>query len=112
MTIIDATNKSLGRIAGEVALHLRGKNSPSFAPNKIPQSIVKVVNLGKISFYENKKEQKIYKRYSGYPGGLKEISFKKLTEKKPQEFFRLAVWGMLPKNKLRKIMMKNLILEN
>lgn len=112
MIIIDATNKSLGRAAGEAALRLRGKNSPSFAPNKIPQNTVKVINLSKISFSGNKKEQKTYKRYSGYPGGLKEISFKKLTEKKPQEFFKLAVWGMLPKNKLRKIMMKNLILED
>ena len=112
MTItFDVKNKSLGRAASETAYLLRGKNSPSFTPNKIPENKVKIINLVQIKFSEKKKEQKTYKRYSGYPGGLKETTAKKIFEEKPEVVFKKAVWGMLPKNKLRKFMIKNLIID-
>lgn len=111
MTTLDVTNKPLGRAASEAAFLLRGKNSPNFAPNKAPKNIIKVANLDKIRFSEKKRKEKKYKRYSGYPGGLKYTSAEKLFAKDRREVFKKAVWGMLPKNKLRRIMMKNLVLE-
>lgn len=108
--ILDVKNKPLGRAASEAAILLRGKNNPDFLPNKLPDHKIKIINLNKIAFSEKKKKQKIYKSYSGYPGGLKEIPLKKVVEKKGmEEIFKIAVYGMLPKNKLRAKMIKNLI---
>lgn len=111
MIILDVKNKSLGRAAGEAAILLRGKDKPDFLPNKLPLHQIKILNFDKISFSEKKKEQKIYKKYSGYPGGLKEIPYKKFTEKDGRKAFVHAVYGMLPKNKLRAKIIKNLIIE-
>ena len=105
---LDVKNKSLGRAAAETAALLRGKNMPNFAPNKAPEHTVKIINLDKIKFSEQKKSQKAYKYYSGYPGGLK---YTPAEKKNLDDIFRKAVWGMLPKNKLRKPMIKNLIIE-
>lgn len=111
MIIIDAKNRALGRVASKAAILLRGKDKPSFTPNKTPGVKVKIISIDKVKLSGNKLEQKTYSRYSGYPGGLKKIPMKKIYENKPEEIFKKAVWGMLPKNKLRKIFMKNLIFE-
>lgn len=112
MYIIDAENKSLGRIATEAAVALRLKKTPRFSPNVAQNLRVKVVNFSKIKIIGKKFEQKKYKRYSGYPGNLKQISAIKIMEKNPKFLLQHAVSGMLPKNKLRKEFLKNLIVEN
>ena len=105
---IDAQNKKLGRLATEVAVILMGKNRPDFVRNAIPDIKLKVLNASKISVTNKKMDQKVYKNYSGYPGGLKERSMKKVVaDKGMRETLRIAVRGMLPKNKLRDQMMKN-----
>jgi large subunit ribosomal protein L13 len=111
MIIIDAKNKPLGRVASEAAVLLRGKNKPNFSPNKIPPIKVKITNSSKAKLTGSKLNQKKYASYSGYPGGLKYIKMKELFERKPEDIFKKAVWGMLPKNKLRKAVIKNLIIE-
>jgi len=109
---IDAQNKKLGRLATEVAVILMGKNRPDFVRNAIPDIKLKVLNASKISVTNKKMDQKVYKNYSGYPGGLKERSMKKVVaDKGMREALRIAVRGMLPKNKLRDQMMKNLIIK-
>lgn len=105
---IDATGKVLGRLAVEIALLLHGKNKPDFIPYKDVGDFVTVKNIGKIIISGKKMEQKKYHRYSGYPGGLKETSLKVIFKKKPSEVLRMAVSGMLPKNKLRAKQIKRL----
>ncbi len=105
---IDATNKVLGRFATEIALLLRGKNRSDFAPNKDIGDFVVVKNIKKIKITGKKFEKKIYYHHTGRLGGLKEIPFKKLFEKDPGEVLKKAVFGMLPKNKLRAKQIKRL----
>jgi len=105
---IDATNKILGRLATEIAVLLRGKNRSDFAPNKDIGDFVVVKNVNKIKVTGKKFEKKIYYHHSGYLGGLKETPFKKLFEKDPGEVLKRAVFGMLPKNKLRAKQIKRL----
>ena len=108
---IDAKDKKLGRLATEVAVLLMGKNTPDFAKNKIPAITVEVVNLSKLDITPKKKEQTLYKRYSGYPGGLKIENLGKLSERLGiGNAFKKTVSGMLPKNKLRDRMLKNLVI--
>jgi large subunit ribosomal protein L13 len=108
---IDAQNKKLGRLASEVASILMGKNRADFVRNAIPEVKVKISNASKIFVTSKKQEAKIYKNYSGYPGGLRERSMKKvIADKGMKESLRIAIKGMLPKNKLRDRMMKNLII--
>ncbi len=106
--IIDAKGKVLGRLATEVAIILRGKNKPEFVPYKTPDIFVSIYNVGKIKVSGKKFENKIYWRHSGHPGGIKGTRYKDLLVKDPTVMFRKAVWGMLPKNKLRPKMMKRL----
>ena len=109
--ILDAKDKPLGRLASETASILRGKKEVDFAPNRLADVKVKIVNIDKIKIGEKKIEQKYYKRHSGYPGGLKVTPLKKALEKKGMAYiFRKAVMGMLPKNKLQKRMIKNLVI--
>ncbi len=109
---IDAENKKLGRVATEVAVLLMGKNTVGFAKNKIAQTTVEVKNLSKLSITNKKKDSTIYKRFSGYPGGLKEETLLNLARRLGYgEVFRKTVLGMLPKNKLRAQMIKNLIVK-
>lgn len=109
MKTIDATNKKLGRVASEVATLLRGKDLVSFTPHVFADIKVEVINAGKINADDTKKRTKMYKFYSGYPGGQKELSLERVTEKKGmKEAVRIAVRGMLPPNKLRAKMLKNL----
>ena len=105
---IDATNKVLGRLATQVALLLRGKHKPDFVLNQDVGDFVVIKNPDKIKVTGKKMEQKKYYRHSGYIGHLKEIPLKKVFEKNPGEVIKRAVWGMLPKNKLRKEQIKRL----
>ena len=108
---IDATDRAPGRVATEVATTLRGKHKPDFKPNVVGADRVKVVNTQKMKFTGKKLDQKEYIRHSGYPGGIKREPMKKVFEKDATEVLRKAVWNMLPKNKLRKEMMKKLTIE-
>lgn len=105
---IDATSQPLGRLAARIAVLLRGKNKPFFAPNKDVGDFVRVKNVVKIKFTGKKFEQKVYFRYSGYPGGLKKRQLKELFQRDPALVLRRAVYGMLPKNKLRAQQIKRL----
>lgn len=108
---IDAKDKKLGRLATEVAVLLMGKNTADFAKNKIPNITVEVVNLSKLSIDPSKKENTLYKRFSGYPGGLKIENLGKLADRLGLgTAFKKTVSGMLPKNKLRDRMLKNLVI--
>lgn len=106
--VIDADGKTLGRLASEVASILRGKKKPIFTPHIDTGDYVIVINAEKIDVTGKKRENKIYKSYSGYPGGLKKLSFEQLQEKKPEEIIRHAVKGMMPKGKLGRQMFKKL----
>lgn len=108
---IDATGKSLGRLASEIAKLLRGKHKPSWVSYKDVGDFVVVKNIGKLKFTGRKFEGKIYRRHSGYPGGLKEERLRDLFGKEPAKVLRKTVLGMLPKNKLRKQQIKRLTLE-
>ena len=105
---IDATNKILGRLATEIAVLLRGKNKPDFAPNKDIGDFIFVKNIEKIKVSGKKYDDKMYYRHSGYLGSLKETPYKKIFEKNPEEVLKKAVYGMLPKNKLRDKQIKRL----
>lgn len=105
---IDVTNKVLGRVAAEIAVLLRGKNKPDFVPYKDMGDFVVVKNVDKIRLTGKKAEQKIYYHHTGYLGGLKKLPFKKLFETNPDKVFKKAVFGMLPKNKLRTEQIKRL----
>ncbi len=104
---IDATNKKLGRIATEIATILRGKNSPDYMPNKLSGHVVEVVNASKLDLTD--KLEDTYKTFSGYPGGLKHETRGNLMKRRGiSEVLMRTVKGMLPKNKLRDEMLKNL----
>jgi large subunit ribosomal protein L13 len=105
---IDAKNKILGRLAVEIANLLRGKNKPSFVPYLNKGDKVTVINTDEIKVSGQKLKNKIYWRHSGYPGGIKQITFERAMEKDSREVLRRAVYGMLPKNKLRDKIIKNL----
>ena len=107
---IDAANQSVGRLASQIAIILRGKNKPEFQPHLDLGDIVQVSNADKLKFTGKKLEQKKYFRYSGYPGGLKETKMGDLAKNNPAEILRRAVREMLPGNKLRNGMMKRLII--
>lgn len=98
---IDAKDKVLGRLATEIVLLLRGKNKPDFMPNKDSENVVVIKNIKDIKITGNKLENKTYFTHSGYLGGDKHTPMKKIFDKDPGELLRKAVYGMLPKNKLR-----------
>jgi len=108
---IDATGKVLGRLATEIAILLRGKYKKDFVPYKDMGDFVVVKNVNKIKLTGKKMEKKIYYRHTGYLGGLKEISLKKLFKENPGQVLRKAVFGMLPKNKLRARQIKRLSIQ-
>ncbi len=99
--VVDADNQVLGRVATRVARILIGKDKPNFTPYLDCGDHVIVVNADRVRLTGNKIEQKVYRRHSGYPGGLKEIPIRALMQRRPEEVIREAVVGMLPKNKLR-----------
>jgi len=106
--LIDCSGKTLGRLSVRVANILRGKNKPEYTPNSDVGDFVVLVNAKNLKVTGSKNEDKIYYRHSGYPGGIKEISFKDLLNKDPEKVLRLAVKGMLPKNKLNRQVIKKL----
>ena len=106
--VIDAEDKTLGKIASEVASILRGKKKPIYTPHVDTGDYVIVINAEKVLVTGKKEEQKIYKSHSGYPGGLKETTLRELRAKKPEEIIRHAVKGMMPKGKLGRQMFKKL----
>jgi large subunit ribosomal protein L13 len=109
---VDAKEKTLGRTASHVAKLLMGKDSASFERNEVARNKVLLTNVSKIKISESKLKNKEYLSYSGYPGGLKKSKMEKVVEKKGySEIFRKAVYGMLPANKLRDRVMKNLTIE-
>jgi large subunit ribosomal protein L13 len=106
--VIDAEGKTLGRLATEAASILRGKKKPIYTPHVDTGDYVIVVNAEKVAVTGKKRKQKIYKRHSGYPGGLKEITFEKLQAKHPEEIIRHAIKGMMPNGRLGRQMYKKL----
>ena len=106
--VVDAEGKTLGRLATQIAATLRGKNKPQFSPHRDCGDFVVVVNANKIKFSGNKLAGKMYRRYSGFIGGLQEETAEELFTRKPEEVIRLAVWGMLPKGTLGRQQIKKL----
>jgi len=106
--IIDAEGKPLGRVASEVAKILRGKHKPTYTPHCDTGDFVIVLNAEKVVLTGKKLEQKYYRHYSGYPGGMKEITYKHFLATHPERVVELAVKGMLPKNSLGRSMYKKL----
>lgn len=106
--VIDAEGKTLGRMATEIASILRGKRKPIYTPHVDCGDYVIVINAEKVEVTGKKREDKIYKRHTGYPGGLREVSFKDMQAKHPEEIIRHAVKGMMPNGKLGRQMFKKL----
>jgi len=109
--IIDARSKVLGRLATEVALLLRGKNKINYQPHLDNGAVVVIKNVDEMKFTGKKLEQKVYKHHTNYLGHLNIVKMKDLYDKKPAKVFEKAVYNMLPKNKLRPLMMKRLKFE-
>lgn len=105
---IDASGKVLGRLASEIAILLRGKNKPTFRPNLDEGDQVEVFHCSQLKFTGKKLANKQYRWHSNYPGGLKSKKMQVVFEKNPAEVLKRAVWGMLPKNRLRPAMIKRL----
>jgi large subunit ribosomal protein L13 len=106
--LVDAKDKTLGRLAVEVAVKLRGKDKPQFTPHLDCGDHVIVINADKIKVTGAKLGQKTYYRHSGYPGALKERTLGKMMEERPEEVITKAVRGMMPRNKLRRTIMAKL----
>jgi len=109
---VDATNQSLGRLASRIAVLLRGKHLPAYQPNVLPQVEVSVKNLKKLKFTGNKLKGKIYYKYSGYHGGITSRTLEQKWKKDPAEVLRRSVYRMLPNNKTRSKIIKNLKVVN
>jgi large subunit ribosomal protein L13 len=105
---VDLDGKVLGRAAAEIARVLRGKHKAIYTPSVDTGDFVVVVNAEKVKLTGNKLDAKMYHRHSGYPGGLRSVTAGKLLEKKPEDLIRKAVKGMLPRNKLGRVMFKKL----
>ena len=106
--LVDATDKTLGRLSSVIASRLRGKHKAEYTPHAITGDRIIVINAEKIKVSGNKTTDKIYHRHSGYPGGIKSISFEKLQAKKPTMIIEKAIKGMLPKGPLGRDMFRNL----
>ena len=106
--LVDAENKTLGRLATEVAAVLRGKNNPNFTPHLDTGDFVVVVNAEKIRVSGNKPSQKLYRRHSGRPGGMKTETFEALQDRIPERIVEKAIKGMLPHNALGRQMFRKL----
>ena len=106
--VIDASGKTLGRMATQIANALRGKRKPEFTPHCDVGDFVVVVNAEKVSVSGRKLEQKRYYRHSGYPGGLRSRTLAEMLERRPEEVIRLAVRGMLPRTRLGRAQLRKL----
>ena len=109
MIEIDAQNKTIGRVASEAAYHLLGKHLPTYTPNQLPNVEVKIINASLSSVSDKKKKDKKYARFSGYPGGLRFDPLEKILKTKGyEEVYKRAIKRMMPSNRLRAQILKNL----
>ncbi len=106
--VVDAQDKVLGRLASQIASHLRGKNNPMFTPHVDTGESIIVINADKVKLTGRKWSNKCYYRHSGYVGGLKTTTAKDMLQKKPENLIKFAVKGMLPKNRLGRQLFKRL----
>ncbi|HQV41023.1 MAG: 50S ribosomal protein L13 [Moraxellaceae bacterium] len=106
--VIDANGKTLGRLATEVARRLRGKHKPEYTPHVDTGDYIVIVNAEKITVTGNKAQDKMYYHHTGFPGGLKSVSFEKLLAAKPERPIEIAVKGMLPRGPLGRAMLAKL----
>ena len=106
--MVDATDKTLGRMATEIANRLRGKHKPEYTPHVDTGDYIVVINAEKVVVTGKKTSDKMYYHHTGYPGGIKSISFEKLIGKAPERAIESAVKGMMPKNKLSRAMLDKL----
>jgi large subunit ribosomal protein L13 len=106
--LVDAKNAVLGRLAVKIADHLRGKNKPLFTPNADTGDFIIVINADKVKLTGRKLDDKIYYSHSGYPGGIKSETAKDRMKRQPERIIADAVWGMLPKGRLGRAMIKKL----
>jgi large subunit ribosomal protein L13 len=106
--VVDASGKTLGRLATQIADVLRGKNKPEYTPHIDTGDFVVVINAEQVRVTGNKAEDKLYRRHSGYPGGLRTRTFNEMQRRRPEEIIRLAVKGMLPRNRLARQQLRKL----
>ena len=106
--VVDAEGKNLGRMASQIAAILRGKNKPTYTPHVDCGDYVIVINADKVAVTGKKRSEKIYKRHTGYPGGLRETTLGEMRANKPEEIILHAVRGMMPKGRLGRQMFKKL----
>jgi large subunit ribosomal protein L13 len=106
--IVDAANKTLGRLSTEIARRLRGKHKPEYTSHVDTGDYIVVINASQVKVTANKPQDKMYYHHTGYPGGIKSISFEKLLAKSPERVIEIAVKGMLPKNPLGRAMYRKL----
>lgn len=106
--VLDAENQPLGRLASQAAMLLMGKNKPTFTPFLDTGDHVIVLNAAKVKLTGNKEDQKVYRRHTGYPGGLVEVTARKMRAAHPTRLVHEAIAGMLPKTKLGKQMVRKL----
>ena len=106
--VVDAENKTLGRLSAEIAHRLRGKHKAEYTPHVDTGDYVVVINAEKVRVTGRKTTDKVYYHHTGFPGGIKSITFDKLVDKAPERIIQTAVKGMMPKNKLSRAMMSKL----
>lgn len=106
--VVDAQGANLGRLATEVAMVLRGKRKAQYTPHVDTGDFVVIVNADKVRVTGRKSEQKMYRRHTGYPGGLKEMTFEEMQDRKPEEIIKKAVKGMVPRTRLGRQQLKKL----
>lgn len=106
--VVDATGLTLGRLATEIATRLRGKHKPEYTPHVDTGDYIVIINAEKVNVTGAKAQDKIYYSHSGFPGGIKSISFEKLIQRAPERVIEIAVKGMLPKNPLGRAMYRKL----
>lgn len=106
--VVDAEDKVLGKLASDIAARLKGKHKPEYTPHVDTGDYIVVINAEKVCVTGRKETGKIYYHHTGYPGGLKQATFREMIEKTPERVIELAVKGMLPKNKLGRAMFKKL----
>lgn len=106
--IVDAKGKTLGRLASQVASILKGKHKPIYSPHMDTGDFVIIINASEVELTGKKRQQKMHRHYTGYPGGLKEVSYEKLLKEKPEKAAYEAVWGMIPHNRLGRKVIKKL----
>lgn len=106
--VIDAAGQKVGRVATQIATLLRGKHKPTYTPNEAMGDFVVVINAEKVEFSGLKLDQKLYDNYSGYQGGLKQTVAREVLAKHPHRIIEAAVWGMLPKNRLGRQLIRRL----